>query len=181
MEDEATVSDYLEMLDLELRAISFVKMDHIRALAALLGTRSEKAIEYKYANISAVLRDFGLPFIDGYKPRSNYQQLLWDVVSSRVGQSKPLLTLIKAQVEAPAVVPTVEDILALLVEPPTSGDETPYPKLKQVKSRGNFHPVNYLEREARNQSLGAAGEELVLRYEAGPIDEAGSGQPGGAG
>ena len=35
MEDEATVSDYLEMLDLELRGISFVKMDHIRALVCL--------------------------------------------------------------------------------------------------------------------------------------------------
>ncbi len=62
-EVEATVADYFAMLDLELRGRPFVKKEHIRSLARLLNGRTEKAIEYKYGNVSAVLRDLGLPAV----------------------------------------------------------------------------------------------------------------------
>jgi hypothetical protein len=164
-EVEATVTDYFEMLDLELRGKPFVKADRIRRLAQLLDRRSEKAIEYKYGNVSAVLRDLGLPFVDGYKPYGNYQQLLFDVVNGRISQDRPLLALIREQVEAPAVVPAVHDILTALVKAPNKDEATAVPPRKGLGRVGTYRPVDYIEREARNQSLGAAGEEFVLGFE----------------
>ena len=102
----ATVADYLVMLDHELRGEPYNKKDHNRQLQSLLHDRSAGAIEFKHANISAVLVELGFPYIDGYKPRANYQQLLKDEVA-----------------------------------------------------------INYLERESRNASLGAAGEALALEVE----------------
>jgi len=163
-EVEATVADYFAMLDLELRGEPYVKKDHIRGLARLLKGRTEKAIEYKYGNVSAVLRDLGLPFVDGYKPYSNYQQLLFDVVNERLSGDWPLLNLIRAQVEMPAATPMVDDILEAMVPAPARGEAAKYPP-KAIRQLGNFRPLDYLAREARNQSLGAAGEEFVLRFE----------------
>ncbi len=164
-EVEATVADYFVMLDLELRGQPFFKTDHIRRLAPLLDGRSEGAIQYKYGNISAVLEDLGLPFVDGFKPYSNYQQLLFDVVNDRVTRDRPLLTMIKKQVDTPGVAPKVADILASLVTAPEKSDGGSSPTKKWVKELGNYRPIDYLAREANNQSLGAAGEEFVLRFE----------------
>lgn len=80
-EVEATVADYLAMLASELAGVHYNKAAQRRELAKLLDNRSEQAIEFKHANISAVLIDLGFPYIPGYKPRSNYQQLLYEVVS----------------------------------------------------------------------------------------------------
>jgi len=174
-EVEATVADYFAMLDLELRGEPYVKKDHIRRLAVLLGSRSEKAIEYKYGNVSAVLRDLGLPSIDGYKPYSNYQQLLFDVVQDRVTGERALLDLVRHQVEAPATLPEVADILAAEVAAPERSEQDFYPAPKRTGTRGNFRPVDYLAREAHNQSLGTAGEEFVLRFERARLANAGRG------
>ena len=63
-EIEAIVADYLEMLMTELAGGTFVKAEHNRVLQALTG-RSHGSIEYKHQNISAVMAEFGLPFIKG--------------------------------------------------------------------------------------------------------------------
>lgn len=42
----------------------------------MLNGRSPGAIEFKHANISAILIEIGFPYLDGYKPRGNYQELL---------------------------------------------------------------------------------------------------------
>jgi hypothetical protein len=76
------VADYFAMLEKELLGKAFSKTDHRKALAPLLDARSDPSIEYKHANISAVLTDLGLPYIEGYKPRSNYQQLLGQEVDA---------------------------------------------------------------------------------------------------
>lgn len=164
-EVEATVADYFVMLDLELRDQPYVKQEHIRQLAQVLNGRSGQAIQYKYANVSAVLRELGLPFVDGFKPYSNYQQLLFEVVSDRVSHDLPLLTLVREQVEAPPTVPELEDILSALVEAPKLSADEEYPEPRRVLYRGSFRPVDYLQREASNQKLGAAGEEFVMRFE----------------
>ena len=76
-EVEACVADYLRMLTLELNGQRFNKTEHANALMQLLQGRNRASIEFKHANISAVLLNLGdLPYIDGYKPRSNYQQML---------------------------------------------------------------------------------------------------------
>ena len=68
----ATVADYLDMLELELRHAPYNKRDHNRNLLQQLKGRSAGAIEFKHCNISAVLNEIGYPSIDGYKPCDNF-------------------------------------------------------------------------------------------------------------
>lgn len=117
-EVEATVEDYFEMLDAELRGESYSKTEHRRRLALLLNARSDGAIERKHQNISAILIELGFPYIQGYKPLRNYQQLLFDVAAGQLAARQPLLQIVEAQVQQPAAVPRVDDILASLVEAP---------------------------------------------------------------
>lgn len=161
-EVEATVSDYLSMLAAELSGVPYSKAVHRRQLQPLLNNRSEQSIEFKHANISAVLIELGFPYISGYKPRSNYQQLLYDVVAERLSQSPQLLTVAAADADLPIVVPEVEDILSVLTTPPTGSKDRPANESRPF--RPSF-AVNYLEREAHNRSLGAAGESFVLNFE----------------
>ena len=60
-EVEATVADYFEMLGAELSGAAYNKTNHRRLLARRLRDRSHASIEFKHANISAVLIDLGFP------------------------------------------------------------------------------------------------------------------------
>ena len=75
-EVDATVTAYFEMLELEARQHGYNKSERNARLRQHLKGRSKAAVELKHQNISAVLRDLGLPFVAGYKPRSNVQLLL---------------------------------------------------------------------------------------------------------
>ena len=170
-EVEAIVEDYLAMLASELAGTPYNKAAHRRALLPLLDGRSEQSIEFKHANISAALLESGFPYINGYKPRSNYQALLADVVSERLASAQDLLAIAAADADRPIAVPEVDDILAVLTKPPklelpaNAVREPPIPLIKL--------PTNYLEREARNRSLGNAGELFVLNYERARLVRAG--------
>ena len=170
-EVEATVADYLSMLTSELAGEPYNKAAHRRKLVRLVNGRSEQSIEFKHANISAVLIDLGFPYISGYKPRSNYQQLLHEVVADRLGSSPELAAVAAANADQPVVVPEVDEILSVLTNPPESGPARQ--ELEQVvRARRSFH-TNYLEREAHNRSLGTAGELFVLDFERARLLDAG--------
>lgn len=171
VEVEATISDYLAMLASELAGVAYNKAAHRRSLIAKLENRSDQSIEFKHANISAVLIDLGFPYIPGYKPRSNYQRLLFEVVADRLANDQNLLTLAAADAERPIVVPEVDDILSVLTEPPKPAAQPLAARQPQAPRRAPS--VNYLEREARNRSLGAAGEEFVLNFERARLLRAG--------
>src|SRR3954452_16667755 len=79
-EVEATVGDYFAMLRDELAGLSINKSERNLRLRSLLRNRSKGSVEFKHANISAVLTLHGYPYIDGYKPRFNFQALLEQVV-----------------------------------------------------------------------------------------------------
>jgi hypothetical protein len=164
-EVEATVQDYFAMLDAELRWEPYSKSQHRRHLASLLSARSDGAIERKHQNISAILIELGFPYIQGYKPLRNYQQILFDVTAARLATSQPLVEVVEADVQQPAVVPTVDDILATLIDAPLRD-----PGGRGYDNRIREHTrvprrTDYLQLEARNRSLGTAGEEFVLRFE----------------
>lgn len=162
-EVEAIVADYFAMLATELAGKPYNKAEHRRRLLSLLRRRSEQSIEFKHANISAVLIELGFPYIPGYKPRSNYQHLLREVVSERLASNSELLRLAAADVERPTEVPEVSDILQALTAPPrpvVHGHRTAERKSTYLPT-----PFNYLEREARNRALGTAGEEFVINFE----------------
>jgi hypothetical protein len=70
------VADYFAMLEAELNRENYKKSDHRNALIPLLDGRSKGSVAFKHQNVSSVLVELGLPYIDGYKPRGNYQSLL---------------------------------------------------------------------------------------------------------
>lgn len=164
-EVEATVSDYFEMLAMELRGEPFNKAEHNRNLQKFLNNRTKAAVELKHQNISAVLIELGYPYIDGYKPLPNYQGLLYEVVEDRLlnaaGLHQAAAAAVEKTVDQP---PVVTDVLAILVNPPHREEEKPKlhdsaPRIRKPVRR------NYLEIESRNQALGLAGEKLVLEFE----------------
>lgn len=164
-EVEAAVADYFDMLAKELRGESFNKAERNRQLQQLLRNRPRGSIERKHQNISAILIEFGYPYIDGYKPLINYQQLLRSVVEDRLSAASSLhqtvATVVEARVEA---VPVVGDILAIQVAPP-SREKTESHLYEKAETPRTPVRRNYLELEARNQSLGRAGEEMVMQFE----------------
>lgn len=68
-----------------------------------------------------------------------------------------------ADADRPMVVPEVDDILAVLTAAPKSAGDT-YKAAEPLRAAIRL-TTNYIEREARNRSLGAAGELFVLNYE----------------
>src|SRR5262249_11129491 len=80
------VADYFDMLEAEMLGEPYKKSEHRKALVPHLSGRSEGSIEFKYQNVSGVLVEMGLPYIDGYKPRSNYQSMLATEIESFLNQ-----------------------------------------------------------------------------------------------
>lgn len=162
IEVEAIVADYLKMLSLELAGQSFSKVAHRKALQQKLNGRSDGSIEFKHCNISAVMIDLGFPNIRGYQPRFNYQRLLREVVEAQVTRQTELDSLALAAVEQPAVSPVVIDFTKVIADAPArrhmAADAAPYRDYVPVKR-------DYIAREARNMTLGMAGEEFVVRFE----------------
>lgn len=174
-EVELVVADYLEMLALDLSGADYNKAERNRALQALLTARSRGSIEFKHQNISAVMIEMGYPYVAGYKPAKNYQRSLLPQVVTKQVADRPFLTETVTQlVSEPAKKPTgISDLLDILVEAPNR--EVPKRDLYESRPVSRLKPKrNYLEQEARNHSLGRAGEELVLEFEQKRLWEAGA-------
>jgi len=171
----ATVADYFAMLAHELRGEPYSKREHNRRLQLLLNGRSAGAIEFKHQNISAILIEQGFPYIDGYKPRANYQDRLRSEVVAQLLADTPMIaaaaSVVSAQVED---VQVARDLSEILVPAPV---REPRPDRTYERVQPPPMPrlgINYLERESRNASLGAAGELFVLELEHRRLWEAGA-------
>lgn len=163
VENEATVATYFAMLRQELAKESYNKAALNRVLEEQLNDRSRQAIEFKHANISAVMIELGYPYVDGYKPRGNYQDLLRDMIVERLTEDGALAEVAAAAVEAPASeLPPVVAWNDIIVPAPKPDQQRPS---RERSGAPAIRQVNYLEREARNASLGAAGEEFVVQLE----------------
>jgi hypothetical protein len=163
IEVEAIVADYFEMLTKELKGETYSKTKHNNNLQLLI-KRSRGSIEFKHANISAILIENGHVPIDGYKPRSNYQLLLREVVKDRLHNSIEVDLLTSEVVNKPVIIkPERIDFSKFLVDVPSEIMKVN----EQVKTpfNRNTRKPNYLEIEARNQSLGLHGEQLILEFE----------------
>lgn len=167
LEVEATVESYFQMLEAELRGEAYSKTEHRRRLLPLLQSRTEGAVELKHGNISAILIELGFPYISGYKPYRNYQDLLREVVIERLSGRPRIGKLAEEDAERHTTAILFKDILKSLTEPPK-----PYVRKEKVADHGTaYRPiipwqnVNYLEKEARNAKLGRAGEEFVIMFE----------------
>lgn len=173
-ENELIVEDYIQMLMAELANQKYNKAERARALMPLLNDRSKGSIEFKRANISAVLIDLGFPSLAGYKPRDNYQKDgLVEVVINRINTLPALEKAVSLAVEMPATVPDLVKYESVLVTAPPKRDRTASPDTTRER-RGVKR--DYLERESRNRSLGHAGEVFILNYERWRLLNLGAGQ-----
>jgi hypothetical protein len=170
-EVEACVADYLQMLTLELNGQRYVKRARARALMNRLDGRSLGSIEFKRCNISAVLIELNYPYIRGYKRRDNFQRsVLTDVVERMASADQALQDAVLAAVSRPAT-------LAVPYENPWVS--RPKPDKRVADTRETYVPKfsasrrDYLAQEARNRSLGRAGELFVLDLEARRLHAAG--------
>jgi len=165
-EVEAAVADYFDMLAKELRGESFNKAEHNRQLQQLLqGRRPKGSIERKHQNISAILIELGFPYINGYKPLGNYQQLLRAVVEDRLAAAETLREKVAFMVSAPETeLSSSEGILPSLVAPPLR-ERNELRVREKDHTRRVYGFRNYLEIEARNHTLGLAGETMVMHFE----------------
>jgi len=153
-EIQPAVASYFTMLRAELAGQPYVKADFNREVRAATG-RSRGAVEYKFANISAVLRDIGLPFVLGYQPRGNYQSALRSEVERLLARDREIPRLLE---EGPA--PDLPATVQLLeVDPPVMAPPGTGGRGRTVLG------VDYLERQARNRDVGIKGERLVVEHE----------------
>ncbi|WP_457281888.1 DUF3883 domain-containing protein [Polaromonas sp. P5_D5] len=160
-EVEAVVADYLEMLAAVFLGQPPNKSERRRNLLQVLGNRNESAVERKRGNVSAVMVLLGYHYLPGYKPLPNYQKLLESVVLAQLEKTPWLDEAAMAAVQLPAVSQSMTDFSKVKTSPPklALGTNEPSPR--------KFLPIrrDYLEREARNRSLGRAGEEFVVEFE----------------
>jgi hypothetical protein len=172
----ATVDAYLAMLGQELRELPFNKRDVRRRLQPALNNRSESAIEKKNQNISAILHELGFPSIHGYKPLSNYQGLLFDVIRARVLHASELVAATHARSQEPISDPprVTGNLLDRVVQRP---DRPEVNRPIRLSDRARVRSIaNYLEIEARNHRLGLAGEEFTMQFESERLCRAGKKQ-----
>lgn len=158
-----TVADYLEMLDLDSRGVAYNKSAHNAALRAKMRARSKASIELKHQNISAVLMEMNLPYIPGYKPRSNVQTLLRDVVRESVLKDSTRIERVienLQEVREPSVVyhASLVDFETLRPKGLTSANEA-IPRERLPRK------LDYAARDERNRRLGEAGEAWAFAYE----------------
>lgn len=163
IEVEATVASYMAMLSAELRGETYNKSEYRRNLQTLLNNRSDGAIEMKHQNISAILVSMEMPYIKGYKPLYNYQKRLFDTVAEVVNNDQTIIQSVNLELEKPITIPTVEDILGILEDPPIVSSVKE--ELASYGAKRKPVKIDFLKKESRNQQLGRAGEEFVLHYE----------------
>ena len=164
-EVEAAVSAYREMLLQELQAIPFNKAESNREVQTLTG-RNKGSVEFKHQNISAILNQLGLPYIEGYKPRGNFQALLERVVMDVIVTDLEINRLAQHVVEREDFNSIASENLTSIWVPTPKAEETIYSSLREVRESPALQSgKNYAEIEAKNRRLGLAGELLVLEFE----------------
>ena len=155
-EDEvrALVADYFDMLAAETEHRPYSKTEHRNRLMTLV-RRSYGSIERKHMNVSAVLKEHGYPYIDGYKPFPNYQRAVLPafVLPHLVNVGDDL----DRAIETPAK--ELPSDTGLFVPPPAGGVRMPAPS-DPIARR-----FDVAERDARNRALGTAGEEFIIEIE----------------
>lgn len=156
---EAAVQDYFEMLRKEAAGLPYNKAEHNERLRTKLITRSKASIELKHQNISAILDQLSLPYIRGYKPRSNLQELLRQVVITYIGQHQS--DLVNVMDDLGAQTTAGEQMFrGVLVQPPKV---EPLPvRVKRPKFARKF---DYALRDENNRKLGYNGEAWTVGYE----------------
>jgi len=153
----AIVSDYFSMLAKELAGAAYSKTEHRKALMASVH-RSPGSVERKHQNISAVLMELGLPWVNGYKPLGNFQDALLRTVEAKLDTDIALLRSSSGPTDVASV---SEQLGAVFVSPPEPADEGATP----TSIRRLVRKYDPAARDAANRALGEKGEDFVRRLE----------------
>lgn len=166
-EVETTVQDYFEMLRLESMGAVYNKSEHNEHLRDKLQTRSKSSIELKHQNISAVLDQLGLPYIRGYKPRSNLQELLRRTVLAYVENNRQAITRVMENFDE-LTTPGDQQFRGALVEcPKVEAVSIPVKRLRLPRK------LDWAAREELNRKLGYNGESWSVAFESKRLSELG--------
>jgi len=173
-ENDLIIVDYFDMLRMELSGEPFVKA-HRNSELQKLAARSPGSIEYKHQNISAVLSEMGMPWIQGYKPASNFQMVLATEIDRYLQEHKEILELltggfIEARQDTRETSKLEEASALVYEEPPIKSLTTPKESKEKKRLIGKYDPA---QRDARNRALGKRGEEFILRDERARLNELG--------
>ncbi len=161
-ENDLLVACYFEMLRAELIGQRYNKAAFRKRIEAEIG-RSKGSVEFKNQNVSAVLVGMGQPWIDGYKPASQFQGSLVDAVM-RWFDAHPDWDASVHTLRRDAQRSGLAEGHTLWIGPAPTHRNTAPPidpeRLRLVAGR-----CNAAERDARNRALGEAGERLVMEHE----------------
>lgn len=153
---DAIVADYFAMLREEQAGQRYNKAAHRRALMMEVH-RSNGSIEFKHQNISAVLTQLGLPWIEGYKPAWNFQGAITDAIGRFLSINPDPIPFATAPPAGFAEAQT------LFVEPaPAPPPMSPTAKKAFERIARKFDPAL---RDQLNRALGLAGEERIYESE----------------
>src|SRR5215468_6877019 len=120
--------------------------------------RSPGSVERKHQNISAVLMELGLPWVNGYKPLGNFQDALLRTVEAKLDTDIALLGSSSGPTDVASV---SEQLGAVFVSPPEPADEGATP----TSIRRLVRKYDPAARDAANRALGEKGEDFVRRLE----------------
>ena len=160
------------MLGLELAGDRYSKAEHRRGLLGKLNGRSAPAVEFKYANISAVLDEFGLPYIVGYKPRGNYQNALRETVElyleTHATATDRIENTATERAQATLISSTGRQRLEDVLEDAPTLDGTSRSSAANSPAR-----IDWAGRDESNRRLGRQGEEYIADLERRHLAEIG--------
>jgi hypothetical protein len=158
---DVIVADYFAMLVSDLSGQPYVKFRHNAAIMAQIG-RTQGSVEFKHQNISAVLDELGMPWIPGYKPRSNYQNAILDAIDRFLSKQPDILEPAVGLPPAPLLTSDV-----FVAAPALKIADAALPeRLQRLVQK--FDPV---ERDHRNRLLGKAGEAFIVELERRQLTE----------
>jgi hypothetical protein len=150
------VADYFAMLRAEQNGEHYVKAAHRMALMGQI-SRSKRSVEFKHMNISAVLRELGIPWIDGYRPMPNYQRSIFAAIDRYLSDRPHMLDF------SPAPITSLSANVEPFIEAPPALDREMAPRPEPLERLiRKFDPV---ERDFRNRHLGKAGEAFIFDFE----------------
>jgi hypothetical protein len=166
LENDAVVECYFSMLSDELAGRPYNKAANNRLLQEQIG-RSRGSIEFKLCNISAAAQGFALPFVEGYKPRFNFQMSLAEAISRWMLRHPAWEPGLHSMQQA-----GMAEAQSLFVGIAPTLRNTPAPEeLHQMQAVARRFDV--AGRDERNRALGLAGEEIAFHHERASLRQQG--------